>query len=177
MADGRTLLFVDESGFYLLPAVARTYAPIGETPILRHRLTHDHLSVIGAMGLHERLYFQVHEHAITSGDVVAFLRHLLRHISGKLLIIWDGAPIHRSALVKQFLRDGAAARLHLEHFPGYAPELDPEEGIWRQLKYVELRNRCCADLAETRRELRAAVQRLRQKPQLIRACIAHAGLV
>lgn len=177
LADGRTLLFVDESGFYLLPAVARTYAPVGETPLLHHRLTHAHLSVIGAVGLHEKLYFQVHDHAITSVEVVAFLRHLLRHISGTLLIIWDGAPIHRSRLVKQFLGDGAAARLHLERFPGYAPELDPEEGVWRHLKYVELRNLCCADLAEPRRELRAACQRLRQKPHLIRACIAHAGLV
>jgi hypothetical protein len=59
LADGRTVLFVDESGFYLLPMVARTYAPIGETPVLRHPLTHDHLSVIGAVGLHARLYFQV----------------------------------------------------------------------------------------------------------------------
>ena len=171
------MLFVDESGFYLLPAVARTYAPIGETPILRHRLTHDHLSVIGAVGLHARLYFQVHEQAITGREVVGFLRHLLRHLPGKLLVIWDGAPIHRSHLVRQFLRDGAAARIHLEQFPGYAPELDPEEGIWRHLKYVELRNCCFADLAETRHELRAAAQRLRQKPHLIRACIAHAGLL
>jgi transposase len=175
--EGRTLLFVDESGFYLLPAVARTYAPVGETPILRHRLTHDHLSVVGAVGLHAQLYFQVHERAITGADVVAFLRHLLRHVPGKLLVVWDGAPIHRSHLGKQFLRDGAAARIHLEQFPGYAPELDPEEGIWHYLKYVELRNLCCADLAETRRALRAATQRLRQKPRIMRACIAHAGLL
>lgn len=157
--------------------MARTYAPVGETPLLRHELTRDHLSVIGAVGLDEKLYFQVHERAVTSAEVVRFLRHLLRHIAGRLLIVWDGAPIHRSALVKQFLRDGAAERIHLERFPGYAPELDPEEGIWRQLKYVEMRNLCCADLAQTRRALRAACQRLRQKPHIIRACIAHAGLL
>lgn len=161
----------------MLPAVARTYAPVGETPILHHRLTHDHLSVIGAVGLDPKLYFRVHEHAITSVEVVAFLRHLLRHIRGKLMIVWDGAPIHRSRVVKQFLTDGAAARIHLERFPGYAPDLDPEEGIWRHLKYVELRNLGCDDLADTRRQLRAACQRLRQKPRVIQACIAHAGLL
>lgn len=177
LADGRTLLFIDESGFYLLRAVARTYAPTGETPILRHHLSHDHLSVIGAIGLRAQLYFQVHEHAIRSADVIAFLRHLLRHVGGKLLILWDGAPIHRSHLVQQFLRDGAAGRIHLERLPGYAPDLDPEEGVWRHLKYVELRNRCCADLAETRQALRAACQRLRRQPHLIHACVRHAGLV
>ncbi len=175
--ERRTLLFVDESGFYLLPAVARTYAPVGETPILRHRLTREHLSVIGAVGLDAQLYFQVYVHAITSVEAVAFLRHLLRHVGGKLLVVWDGAPIHRSRVVQQFLREEARGRVHLERFPGYAPELDPQEGVWRQLKHIELRNVCCADLAETRRELRAACQRLRQKPHVIRGCVAHAGLV
>jgi hypothetical protein len=89
------LLFIDESGFYLLPSVARTYAPVGETPILHHRLSHDHLSVIGAVGLNAKLYFQVYEEAISSAEVIRFLKHLLRHIPGKLLIVWDGAMIHR----------------------------------------------------------------------------------
>jgi transposase len=175
--EGRKLLFVDESGFYLLPAVARTYAPVGRTPVLRHHLTHDHLSVIGAVGRDARLYFQVHEHAISGVEVTAFSRHLLRHVPGKLLVVWDGALIHRSRAVKRFLHEEAGERLHLERFPGYAPELDPQEGIWRHLKHVELRNVCCASLAEIRQQLRIGCQRLRQKSRIIRACFAHAGLV
>jgi DDE superfamily endonuclease len=76
------LLFLDESGFYLLPAVMRTSAPVGETPILHPTLSHDHLSVIGAVGLHERLYFQVYEQAISSAEVIRFLAHLRRLIPG-----------------------------------------------------------------------------------------------
>ncbi len=157
--------------------MVRSYAPVGEPPILRHTLSHDHLSVIGAVGLHEKLYFQVYEEAISSAEVIRFLKHLMHHIPGKLLIVWDGAPIHRSKAIKQFLREGAAARIHLERFPGYAPEVDPEEGIWRHLKRVEMRNLCCSDLKETRRELRAACQRLRQKPHVIRGCLRHSGLL
>jgi transposase len=175
--EDRTLLFVDESGFYLLPAVVRTYAPVGETPLLRSKLSHDHLSVIGGVSLKGKLYFQVHEHAISSSEVIVFLEHLLRHIPGKLLIIWDGATIHRSKLIKQFLSDGAAARIHLERFPGYAPELDPEEGIWCHIKRVEMRNLCCRDLDELHHEFRAACQRLRQKPRVIEGCLQHSGLV
>ncbi len=177
VAERRTLRFVDESGFLLLPAVARTYAPVGETPILRHRLAHDHRSGIGAVGLKAQFYCQVHDHAIRSEAVVAFLRHRLRHVQRKLLVVWDGAPLHRSRVVKQFLPEEAPGRVHLERFPGYAPELDPEEYVWRHLKHVELRNVCCADLVEPRRELRAGCQRLRQKPHIIRACVAHAGLI
>jgi transposase len=115
--------------------VTRTYAPVGETPILHHTLSRDHLSVIGAVGLHERLYFQVYEQAISSTEVIRFLGHLRRVVPGKLLIVWDGAPIHRSQAIRQFLRDGAAEWIRLERFPGYAPEVDPEEGIWRHLTW------------------------------------------
>jgi transposase len=168
---------VDESGFYLLPAVTRTYAPVGETPILHHTLSRDHLSVIGAVGVHERLYFQIYKEAISSAEVIRFLDHLRCVVPGKLLIVWDGAPIHRSKAIRQYLHDGAAEWIHLERFPGYAPEVDPEEGIWRHLKQVEMRNLCCRDLQETHRELRAACQRLRQKPHIIRSCLHHSGLV
>jgi hypothetical protein len=80
LEEERTPLCLDESGFYLPPAVVRTYAPVSETPILHHPLSHDYLSVIGAVGLHEKLYFQVYEEAIRSAEVIRFLKHLLRHI-------------------------------------------------------------------------------------------------
>ena len=64
-------------------------------------------------------------------------------------------------MIKDFLAEGAAKRMHLERLPGYAPELDPDAGIWRYLKRVELKNRCCHDLPELRSELRLATARLR----------------
>ncbi len=157
--------------------MVRSYAPVGQTPQLYHKLTRDHLSVIGAVGLHEKLYFPVHEKAIASVEVIRFLAHLLRHLPGKLLLVWDGAMIPRSQAVKQFLSEGAEGRIPLERFPAYAPELDPEEGLWRHLKRVEMRNLCCKDLEETRREFRVACQRRRQRPHIIRSCIRHSGWV
>lgn len=71
-----------------------------------------------------------------------FLKHALRQIGGKLLVIWDGSPIHRAKVLKQFLKDGAAARVRLEQLAGYAPQLNPDEGIWKHLKCVELKNVC-----------------------------------
>lgn len=129
------------------------------------------------MGLQEKLYFQAYEDAIRSAEVIRFLTHLLRHIPGKLLIVWDGAPIHRSKAIRQFLSEGAAARIHLERFPGYAPAVDPQEGIWRHRQRVEMRNLCCSDLQETGHELRAACQRLSQKPYIIQSCLHHSRLV
>jgi transposase len=173
--DGSTIVWVDEAGFYLLPLAVRTWAPCGQTPILRVPLSHDHLSAISGITPDGRLYMQTREPAFDADGVVGFLRVLLRKIRGKVLVIWDGSPIHKGQAIKQFLARGAAKRLHLERLPGYAPDLNPDEGIWNYLKRVELKNRCCANLAELDRELRRAKERLRHKRDVIRACSVQCG--
>jgi transposase len=114
--------------------------------------------------------------ALDSADVVAFLAHLLREVPGRMIMIWDGSPIHRSHTLREFLANGAAQRIHPEHLPAYAPELNPDEGVWQQLKGVEVRNLCGFDLHHLRHELRTAVKRVRRKPRILKGCFAGAGL-
>ncbi|HEX6123437.1 MAG TPA: IS630 family transposase [Ktedonobacterales bacterium] len=170
-----TIVWIDESGFYLLPLAVRTWAPRGQTPMLHVKLTRDHLSVISGITPDGRLFMQMQEQAYTAETVVGFLRILLRKIRGRVLVIWDGSPIHQGQPIKDFLAAGAAKRLHLERLPGYAPDLNPDEGIWNYLKRVELKNRCCRDLAELRLELRRAKERLRHKREVIRSCSRQCG--
>ncbi len=168
-------MFCDQSGFYLLPSVVRTYAPVGQTPVLHEHLTRDHLSAMSGITLDGRLYMIEQERAFKGEDVVRFLKHLTRQIEGKLLVIWDGSPIHRSKAVKRFLAGGAASGVQLEQLPGYAPDLNPDEGIWKHLKCVELKNLCCQSLSELRVELRKAKERLRHKREVILGCIRQPG--
>jgi len=93
-------VLVDEAGFYLLPMSVRTYAPCGQTPILRVPLTRDHLSAISGITPDGKLYMMVQDTAFDGPAIVHFLRHLLRHIPGQLLLIWDGLP----AIVDKRLR-------------------------------------------------------------------------
>ncbi len=153
----------------------RTWAPRGHTPILRVPLTHDHLAAIGGLTPAGRLFLQTQQQSYHSSDVVRFLRVLLRKISGKLLVIWDGAPIHRGQPIKDLLSRGAARRLHLEQLPSYAPELNPVEGLWNYLKRRELGNVCCPDLPTLGQALHRAKARLRHKRQVLRGCIAQCG--
>ena len=157
--------------------VLRSYAPVGKTPVIREYLTHDHLSAISGITPEGRLYMMVQEQAYKGPDVVNFLKHLMRYIPGKLLIIWDGAPIHRGHVVRDFLACGAATRIHLERLPGYAPDLNPDEGIWNYLKRVELKNLSCQSIPHLRLELCRAKERLRHKTDVIQACIRQPGLV
>ena len=122
-----------------------------------------------------KLYLMVQERAYRGIDVVGFLKHLAGHVTGKLLVLWDGAPIHRSRVVKDYLSDGAARRIHLEQLPGYAPELNPAEGIWNYLKRVELKNLCSHSISHLHYELRQAPDRLRHKTEAIVVCIQQLG--
>ena len=174
--ERRILLFVDESGFYLLPAIVRTYAPIGETPILKVHQTRDHLSMMSAITPQGWLFTRSSFDAMTGMDSVHFLAHLRSQTDRNLLVVWDGSPIHRNLDVREFLANGAAKHIHLERLPAYAPDLNPDEGTWRQLKRVELANSCCNDLLDLHFHLNSAVSRLRHKPRIIQSFFAQAGL-
>jgi transposase len=175
--ERRTLVFIDESGFYLLPGVVKTYGPKGKTPVIDKWLTRDHLSVMGGLTLTRKLYTLVRPEALTSEHTVVFLERLVRHTGKRLLVVWDGSPIHRWGAVREYLLSGGAKRIHVEALPGYAPDLSPwDEGAWHHLKYVEMRNLSCLDLEELHLELHLAIGRLRQKPHLIHSFFRAAGL-
>ena len=118
LKEGRTIVvFCDQSGFYVLAMVVRTYAPVGKTPILKENLTRDHLSAMSGITLDGKLYMLEEERAFKGEEAVCFLKHLMRRIPGKLLIVWEGSPIHRGGAVKDFLASGAASRVRLEQLP------------------------------------------------------------
>jgi transposase len=173
--EGRTMVFVDESGFYLLPGLARTYAPCGQTPILCSVYTRAHVSVMSGLTMDGRLYTLVRDDALDSLDSVIFLKHLRPHVSEKLLVIWDGSPMHKGH-VRTCLAAGGARQMHLEQLPPSAPDLNPGEGVWQHLKHVDMRHLCGVHLPHLRSELQLAIKRLRRKPHVLTACFAQAGL-
>lgn len=169
-------MWIDESGFYLLPSVVRTWAPRGSRPVLRYRMTREHLSVISAISRGGKLWVKVQKRSFNGKDVAGFLRQMLKETNRKLLVIWDGAPIHRSRYVKELIEE-RSGRLMIERLPGYAPELNPDEGVWRYLKRVEMKNLACSDLRELHYEFNLAVRRLRRKKNVLRGCIKEVGYV
>jgi transposase len=176
LAEGRTVLFVDQTGFSLFPPVLRTYAPRGKTPVLTGNVRREHLSAIGALTLSGELArLSLQAGAVTGADMSRFLQQLLRQGCGPLTIIWDGAPIHRSPAIQALLASAAGERLRLEQLPGYAPELNPTEGIWAHLKGRELANVRRDDLEQLWRAVHQAKQRLRAQPHVLRGCVKQPG--
>lgn len=175
--ERRTLVFMDESGFYLMPGVVTTYGPKGRTPLIDKWLSRDHLSVMAGFTAVGKVYTLVRDKALTSDDTVVFLEQLRRQTGKRLLVIWDGSPLHRWGAVPKYLASGAARWIPVEALPGYAPDLSPwDQGGWHHLKHVEMRKLSCMDLEELQLELHLAIGRLRQKPHLIHSFFANARL-
>lgn len=155
----------------------RTWAPKGQTPVLRFNFNWKSVSVIAGLSW-RNFYFRVHTGAINSARVIDFLQALHRQIPGKLLLIWDGAPIHRSRVIAEYLQ-AQTGWLHVERLPAYAPELNPVEYLWAYWKNNELANFCARDVWELSHTASQALKRIRRRkrrPTLIAAFFAQAEL-
>lgn len=157
--QGATLAFVDESGFSLKPTVTRTWAVRGQTPIITAKASWDKLSTIGAITTTGQFLQQTHPGAIRGPQVVAFCRHLLRHVQGKLVVLMDNARIHKTKALRAFVEQ--QPRLTVEYLPPYAPELNPIERLWAYVKGSVLANFCPKDVGELKGRLNSAWQRVR----------------
>lgn len=164
---GATIVFVDESGFSLVPPTRRTWARRGRTPVLAHRFSWPKLSSISGVTLDGRLYLRLVRDTINGEEILRFFRVLLRHIRGKLIVIWDNGPTHRSRRVKRWVAEHP--RLVVEPLPSYAYELNADEGVWEHLKGAPLGNYCPASLEDLEAHLRRCVRRLRNRTEVVRS--------
>ena len=135
--------------------------------MLEFNFNWDKLSVSAGLTLCN-FYFRLYPGAIGELEVIDFLKALVRHIDGPLLIVWDRLPAHRSRLVREFI-ELSEDHIATEYLPPYAPELNPVEYIWAYWKQHELPNVCPKDYWELDERARKALRRMRRKPRLITA--------
>lgn len=149
--------------------------------MLIHAFNWKKLSVAMAVGFRwdfrrSALFFQTRPGSYNDVTLIEFLRDLKRERRGRrTILIWDGLPSHRSGPMRAYLR-AQRAWLTVERLPGYAPDLNPVELVWGNVKGRELANLCPDHLGEVERELRAGLRRVRRSPTLAFAFLRHAGL-
>ena len=176
---GAHIVFADESGFLLIPTVVRTWAPRGKTPIHRHRQgRRDKISVISGISLSPKrhrlgLYYLLFFENIAHEEVCVFLRALLRHLRGPIIALLDNSTTHKGEPLEKLRRQHP--RLTIEHFPSYAPDLNPDEGVWSLAK-KELANSCPKDVDELMEDVIRSINRIKASPQKLRGCILQSEL-
>ena len=156
----------------------RTWAPRGDTPVVRHRYRHDRVSAISAVTVSPQwhrcgFYAHLHVDNITHVEVTIFLRLLLRNLRGHIVLLWDGGPIHRGPDVRRLL--ARHPRLHVERFPAYAPELNPDEWAWSYLK-LQLANGKPDSIDELLADLTREIKGIRRRPHLSRGFVVGSKL-
>lgn len=175
------ILFYDESGISQRPSIRRTWAPRGETPVLIHSFNWKKLLVCLAFGFRwdgrcYQVWFRTFPGSCNRHRVLAYLETLARHVGGRrVILIWDQLPAHKSTLVRDYL-DAQRHWLRVEWLPGYAPELNPAEPLWGNIKGRELANRCSEDLADAASALRRGIRRVRRSHTLAWAFLRYSGL-
>jgi putative transposase len=139
---------------------------------------HDRLSTLAALTVspkrqHIGLYLRWQPHNFQAIDVAEFLRALLRHLRGHVILLWDRGRIHRGPAIEAVCR--AHPRLHLEEFPAYAPELNPTEQVWNDFK-GHTANSLLGDTRDLCRSLRNNVRRVRRSQEKLRSFIRASKL-
>ena len=164
----------------LTPVVRRTWAPRGQTPVLRARFNWKRISMAAALayqpdGASARLLFATRAGAYNDESLIEFLRQLRCHLPAKVTLLWDGLPSHRSKTMQAYLRS-QRHWLVAEPLPAYAPDLNPVEGLWGNIKGQELANLCADTIDECVRAARRGIDRVRRDPDLALALLARTGL-
>jgi transposase len=173
------LVFLDESGFLLTPTVRRTLAPRGRTPVLDCWDRRDRLSAISCVTVspvagRPNLYFRLSSGNIHAGDVVDFLEGLRRRL-GRLTVVWDRNQIHGKArVVRAWLAEHP--EVVAEDFPGYVPDLNPDEGVWGWAKYGRLANLGADSLDWLWEFVWDEMERVKHRPDLLRGFMRQTGL-
>jgi transposase len=163
------------------PLLRRTWAPLGRTPLLRHRTRHHRkVSCIGGLSASPKRrrmqwYLQFHtDTSIRQAQVIGFLKHLLRHLPGPAIVIWDRLNAHRGRQVRQWLE--THRRITVEYLPPYAPELNPNEYGWSHLKNNDLANYCPEDVGQLQARVMVAATAARSRQTLLRGFFKASGL-
>lgn len=172
--QGRTIVFVDESGLSEKCPVTRTWALKGHTPVIQQSFTWKQISAVAGLSWW-RFYFRFFDGPIRSAQIIEFLAALMKHIARPLLIIWDGVGPHKSRVVRQWLEQ-QNGRIAIAFLPPYAPELNPVEAIWAYLKKHEIANFCPSRLDEVSTFARRRLQSMQRRTTLIRAFWQQAEL-
>jgi transposase len=165
----------------MMPLVRRTWAPRGQTPLLRHRTnSYRKVSVIAALVVSPerdriQLFFCLHPQVnINAGTVLSFLKHLDRHFQCPISLLWDRFMPHRARLVQNYI--SRKKSWNSEFLPAYAPELNPTENVWCYLKTNAMANEALYELDDLTQSARRHGRTLQRREPLLRSLLKHTPL-
>jgi transposase len=165
--EGAQIQWLDESGMRSDHTVGTSFSPRGKTPVVKVTGKRFGCSMISAITNQGKLAFMIYRERFTSQMLIKFLRRLLRQNAGKVFLILDNHPVHRSKLVKQWVEE-RSERLKIFYLPGYSPELNPDELVNQDVKSNAVGRNRVRDVKQLVANVRAFLKDRKRRPDLVR---------
>ena len=170
-AEGATIYFADEAGIRSDYHAGTTWAPIGRTPVVKATGARFSLNMLSAVSAQGALRFMVHEGTVNATVFIDFCRRLLRDHPGPVYLVVDGHPAHRARATTEFVAS-TQSRLRLFLLPGYSPELNPDEWVWKNVKHDRTGKTTVTSKDDLKATVISALRRLQKLPALVRGFFA-----
>ena len=166
--EGAEIQWADETGLSNQANYGRSFAPKGQTPIIRRPAVRFSHSMISSLTNQGKLRFMVYEGALNAAIFLRFLRRLVTGARRKLFLIVDNLRVHRAKRVAAWVQ-AHSKRIELFYLPPYAPEHNPDEFLNNDLKQAMARQRIPKDKAALKAELTTYMRSLQRRPAKLRS--------
>src|SRR5919197_3084329 len=163
---GATIYFADEAGVRSDYHAGTTWAPVGQTPVVAATGDRFAVNLISAVTAKGALRFAAYDGNLNGPVFIDFCRRLLHDTCGPVFLVLDGHPVHRSKAVRQFAA-ATEGRLRLFFLPGYAPELNPDEWVWKHVKHDRIGRAGVSSPDDLKAKALAALHRLQKLPHIV----------
>lgn len=166
--EGATVYFADEAGIRSDYHAGTTWSPVGQTPVVHNTGARFSVNMISAVSAKGALRFAVYETNTNAQVFINFCGRLLHDAPGPVYLIVDGHPAHRATATRQFAAS-TKGRLKLIFLPGYSPELNPDEWVWKNVKHDRIGKTGVTSKDDLKSKAIGALRRLQKRPRLVRA--------
>jgi transposase len=166
-AEKAVILWGDETGMRSDHQTGTSYSPVGKTPVIDGTGKRFKCNMISALSNRGQLQFMIFKSNFNNGVCVTFLRRLLKNNRQKVVLIWDGHPVHCSAAVAGFVAENAA-RLKVHRLPTYSPDLNPDELVNNDVKSNALGRKRPRTQKQMIRHIRQHMHKRKNDPALVR---------
>jgi transposase len=171
--EGGVVLWLDEMGVRSDAAAGRSWAPVGQTPVVKRTGKRFRVNMVSAISNAGRLRFRLFTGSFTGAVFIDFLGRLLRDCRGRRVhLIVDGHPVHRAKAVSAWV-GRHAERIELHFLPGYSPELNPVELLNQDVKANAAGRRRARSAAELSSQLRSYLRRRQRQPEVVARFFRH----
>ncbi len=174
-AEGATIFFLDEAGLRSDHHAGTTWAPVGKTPVVRTTGARHTINLISAVTAQGALRFAAFEGTLNAERFIEFCTRLVHDAPGPVFLIVDGHPAHRAKATTEFIAS-TRGRLRLFFLPGYSPELNPDEWVWKNVKHDRIGRAGITSVTDLKTKATNALRRLQRLPHLVRAFFADPNL-